>query len=679
MRRVSALFVIAAILAAAFAVWRPGHAAAALCSNPAVTGATPQVAASGATITVSGSGFQNLLCSTTLNVGGVTPSNKPSVVNDSTMTFVAQAGLHGGIQVVESGVGGSNTSNTNIAFYTPPSVTGVSPGAPTTGQAVTVAGSGFNFALPSGDEHVSAAYMSGSSTCAGATAGVASDSAISVSAPGHYCDGAVALGISAPSDLSNASSQITVYSGQVGHVDVSATGMQLSSSSVVAGSSVNVTGSGFGTAGQATLGGAAVPSTWSDTSVTVTVPDTAVSNSPVALTRADGASLAVPGTVGVVAHADGVSPSSAHVGDTVTITGGGFGTNPGTVTLGTTKLTVKSWSPTAIAVTLTSGSQSGALTITPADTSPPAAQPLNLTVLVTQLTTGGPTPTGTSGSGAGTPAKPLTPAQVQQVTSALSAPPPPLPPLVIGGNLPQLPQAHPTNGAIALALKTAALTAAPGKTVPCTVTLKAYGQPVGNAPVQMVIAYEPGRDGTVNPVSGVTNAKGQFHCTVHLSKTPGEMIVLARSGEFSDEVQLVGSMSAAGAHNGGGGPISAAVVPVLVVVLAALLIVAGIGLRVALALTSRGSVGAALLRERLGVGPAAVARRLRWSRWVPRTWAPRTWVPRAGRQSGRQAEPGGDMPSELEVAAQEQPAPVHEDLGSGTAPDEQKERLEVHS
>lgn len=672
MRRVSVLFVVAAMLAAAFAVWRPGHAAAALCGNPQVTGVSPQVAPAGSTVTVSGTSFQSLACSTAVNAGGVSLSgNQISGLSSNGFSFVAQPGMHGGVQVILSDITNShNDSNANVAVYTAPAVSGVSPATPSAGQGVTIGGSGFNFGLPGGYEHVSAAYLSGNTTCAGASASVASDTAINVSAPGHYCNGPVALGISAPSDLSNAGSQITVYSGQVGKIDVAATGMQLSSGSAVAGGSVNVTGSGFGTAGSATLGGAAVPSSWSDTSVSVAVPDTAVSNSPVALTRADGVGIPVPGAVGVVARVDGVSPSSAHVGDTITITGGGFGTNPGTVTLGSTKLSVSSWSPSAIVVTLTSGSQSGALSITPVDTAAPGGQP-SLTVLA-NVVLAPPTPGGASNT-PGATAPPLTPAQVQQVTSALSAPPPPLPPQQVGGPAPALPPSHPTNGLVAMSLKTSRTSALPGKTVPFTVTLKALGRPVANAAVQMVVAYEPAKDGSVTPVSGVTDAKGQFHGTVHLSKTPGEMIVLARSGEFSDEVQLVGSTTASA--NLGGGASPAAVVPVLIVVLAALLIVAGLGLRVALAVTSRHGIGAALLRERLGIGPAAVSRRLRWSRWMPRAWD----VPRPRLRSRGQVEPGGDAPAEVEVTAEAQPSAVLGDLRGDATPDEQKERLEVHS
>lgn len=672
MRRVSALFVVAAMLAAVFAVWRPGHAAAALCSNPAVTGVSPQVAASGATITVSGSGFQNLLCTTTLNVGGVTPSNKPVVVNDSTMTFIAQDGMHGGVVVSQSGVGGTNTSNTNVAFYVPPTVTGIGPAAPRVGDAVTVSGHGFNFLVPNGYERVSATYPGG---CAGPSAGLTSDSAITISPPGSFCAGGVGLTITAPSNLADPTSQIQVYKATVGSIDVQASGMHLASSSAVAGQTVEVDGSGFGSSGSATVGGApASVASWADTAVVVQVPNTAVSNSPVALTRGgDNANIAVPGTLGVVAHMDSLSPTTASAGDTVSINGGGFGTDPGTVTLASTNLPVTSWSPTVITVKVPAGSQSGDIAIAPKDTSAPA-NTLALKVIIPTPTIGAPGGSSGSSGSAGSNATPLTPAQVQQVTSALSAPPPPLPTPQVGGPAPALPPSHPTNGLVAMSLKTSSTSALPGKTVPFTVTLKAYGRPVANAAVQMVIAYEPAKDGSVTPVSGVTNAKGQFRGTVHLSKTPGEMIVLARSGEFSDEVQLVGSTSAS-AHISGGAGSPAAVVPVLVVVLAALLIVAGVGLRVALAVTSRHGIGAALLRERLGIGPAAISRRLRWSRWMPRAWD----VPRPRLRSRRQVETGGDTPAEAEVTAEPQPAAVLGALGSDATPDEQKERLEVHS
>ena len=603
MKRPATLLLTGAMVAAG-AAWYPIHAAAALCGQPSVTGVSPQVATAGATVTITGSNFANLLCTTSVSIGGVSPSQNPTVSSNGTsITFSNQPAMNGGILVTETGVGGSNVSNSNIAFYTIPTVSGLSTATPTAGQGVTVSGHGFNLNSSNDTrlvEHVAAAYLVGSSStaCAGASAGLSSDTAIAVSAPGHYCDGNLALSVTAPGDLGNPSgSQIPVYSGLPGHIDVQASGMTLSNTTATAGGTVSVTGSGFGTGGSATLGGAAVtPSGWNDTSVALPVPDTSVSNSAVALTRAaDNAAIAVPGTVTVDARADSIAPTSAAPGATVTVSGGGFGTHPGTVSLASANATVTSWSPTSITFTVPAAGQSGPLTITPVDTGPPATEP--------SLTVTHPVSLGVGSGSPGSTAKPLSPAQVQQVTQALNAPPPPLPKPVVGGTPPPIPPSHPTNGPVALSLKTAAATAKPGKTVPFTVTLLAYGRAVASAPVQMVVAYEPAPDALITPASGVTNAKGQFHGVIRLSRTAGEMIVLARSGEFSDEVRLIGSNATAAELAAGQQSGSSALqntIPYAIVGFATLLLLVGIALRVGLYIAAKDSVRAALIRERVG-------------------------------------------------------------------------------
>ena len=672
MRRVSALFVMAAMLAAGFAVWHPGHAAGAgSCGGaPTISAVNPQVAAAGGSITVTGSGFQQLLCSgssITVTVGGVSTSVNPNSVgsngNIQSFAFTAQPGMDGGVAVATSGLLGTTpTSNNNLAFYTPPSVSGVSPSAPKVGDHVTVSGQGFSFMVPSGYEHVSATYPGG---CAGPSATLTSDSVITLSPPGSFCAGAVGLTITAPSDLNAPGSQIAVYNAHPGSIDVQSSGVGLSSPSATAGGPVTINGSGLGTGGSATIGGAAAGvASWADSAVTLTVPDTAVSNSPVVLTRGGDNATIAAGTLGVVAHMDSLTPSTASAGDTVTINGGGFGVNAGSVTLGSANIPVSSWAPTAIAVKIPTGSQSGNIAILPKDTSAPA-NTLSLKVNLPPINIG-PSPSASNGSStsAGPAAKPLTPDQVQQVASALSAPPAALPSPQVGGPAPALPPSHPTNGPVAMSLKTSTASALPGKSVPFTVTLKAYGQPVANAAVQMVIAYEPASDGVVTPSSGITDANGQFKGTVHLSKTAGEMIILARAGEFSDEVRIVGSTAATGAHVSGGPAPILNLLPIGIVVLASLLVLTGVGIRLWLAYASSDRVSSALFFERL--------RKTRARDWL------RT---RLGSEpsSGNADQPGGNAPAEVEAPRELQAAVVLHAADGDTAPDESKERIEVHS
>lgn len=684
MKRPATLLLTGAIVAAG-AVWYPTHAVAALCGMPSVTSVVPQVISAGSPVTIHGSNFMAVGCATTANVGGVDLAQNQLSVTSSTISFTAQPGMHGGIQVNETDITNQrNSSNANIAFYTTPTVSGLSTTTPTATQGITVSGSGFNLTLPSGEEQMTAKYLTGSTTCAAAAATLSSDTAIALSAPGHYCDGSVALTILAPGDLGNPSaSMVPVYSNPTGTVDVKAVADALATTPVVAGSTLTVTGSGFGTGGSATLGGATVTSTWTDTSIAIPVPDTAVSNSTVALTRAfDNAAISVPGQQTVNARVDSITPTSAQPGDAVTVAGGGFGTTAGTVSLASASATVSSWSPTSITFTVPAAGQSGQLTITPVDTGAPANEPsLTVTHPVSISPGAGGAPGSSGSSGSGTNSKPLTQQQVQQVTQALSAPPPPLPPAVVGGTPPPIPPSHPTNGSVTLSLKPTSTSAKPGKTIPFIVTLLAYGRPVGNAPVQMVVAYEPGPDAVITPMSGITDAKGQFHGTVQLSKKPGEMIILARTGEFSAEVQLLGSTVTAAAagtrHASGTGALQSSL-PYAVAGLAALLLIVGIGLRIWLWVGSTDSVRAALVRERF----TRVARRTR-GRFGSAGRAMRRFllahvvqVPPAS-PSGRDVEAGGNAASEVPVATDGEPAVALGTLGRDAAPDEAKERISV--
>jgi hypothetical protein len=97
---------------------------------------------------------------------------------------------------------------------------------------------------------------------------------------------------------------------------------------------------------------------------------------------------------------------------------------------------------------------------------------------------------------------------------------------------------------VSLKLDTATGQADPGTAVPFTVTLIAFGKPLVGAPVDLILVIEPGSDATVDPAHGVTDDSGQLKGSIHLSHTPGDHIVLARSGIYSDEVRVVGR----GAH-----------------------------------------------------------------------------------------------------------------------------------
>jgi hypothetical protein len=98
---------------------------------------------------------------------------------------------------------------------------------------------------------------------------------------------------------------------------------------------------------------------------------------------------------------------------------------------------------------------------------------------------------------------------------------------------------------VSLKLESSKGTTDPGATVDFTVTLEAFGKPLVGAPVDLLMVIEPGADASLDPSHAVTDANGQVHGVIHLSRTPGDHIVLARSGIYSDEIRVVGR----GAHN----------------------------------------------------------------------------------------------------------------------------------
>jgi hypothetical protein len=78
------------------------------------------------------------------------------------------------------------------------------------------------------------------------------------------------------------------------------------------------------------------------------------------------------------------------------------------------------------------------------------------------------------------------------------------------------------------------------------VTLIEQGKPVIGAPISLALVSAPGSDAKQKPATGLTDGKGQFHSTLHLSRLAGDHLLLARSGSYSDEVHVIGQTEATG-------------------------------------------------------------------------------------------------------------------------------------
>jgi len=249
------------------------------------------------------------------------------------------------------------TSFTVITPPPPPSITSLSPNSGPVGTSVTITGT--NFGSTQGTSTV---------TFNGVTATPTSWSATSIVAP-------------VPSGATTGSVVVTV-SG------VSTTGTHtftvvppptisgLSPSSGIAGTPVTITGTNFGsTQGTSTVtfnGATAAASSWSNTSIAVTVPSGSITGNVVVTVSGVSTSGTHTFTVQASPTISGMSPSAGGVGTAVTITGTNLGTT-GTVAFNGTPATVWSWSPTLIVAPVPIGASSGSVVVTASGVQLPAA------------------------------------------------------------------------------------------------------------------------------------------------------------------------------------------------------------------------------------------------------------------------------------------------------------------
>jgi hypothetical protein len=82
----------------------------------------------------------------------------------------------------------------------------------------------------------------------------------------------------------------------------------------------------------------------------------------------------------------------------------------------------------------------------------------------------------------------------------------------------------------------------PGSTVDFTVTFVVDGRPVSGAPVTLILLSAPRSDATVTPAQGVTDGRGQLRGKLHLSRSAGDHLLLARSGIYSDQINVFGAI-----------------------------------------------------------------------------------------------------------------------------------------
>jgi RHS repeat-associated protein len=231
-----------------------------------------------------------------------------------------------------------------------PVITSLSPGAGGLGSSVTILGSGF------GDtQGTSMVSFSGLP----AYAAYWSNWEVIAVVPTTASTGPVTVTVGSQS--SNADFAYTV---------ISATIESVSPNSSPVGGTIVLTGSGFGgTQGISYVlfdgSISASVTSWSDTSITVTVPTAATTGNVRAVVGgvfSNNAAVTVTGTLSI----SSISPDSGLPGSSVTILGSGFGATQGTGTVAFdgSVAAVTSWSNTSITATVATGTLSGTVGVT---------------------------------------------------------------------------------------------------------------------------------------------------------------------------------------------------------------------------------------------------------------------------------------------------------------------------
>ncbi|HEX3604576.1 MAG TPA: IPT/TIG domain-containing protein [Candidatus Dormibacteraeota bacterium] len=566
----------------------------------------------GGTFTVSGSGFTMGGFLKTMTAAAQCPGGNVglniSAISDTAVSLTAPGSYcSGGVLLAVLGYA-TTTKNatilTNIVTFgagsiqVAPSPGGLSSGAATPGDTVSFSGAGFG--------------NSGSASLNGAGIGSSwSDNSISFVVPAGATSGPVAF--TRADNVSFGAGNLTVNSKITGISNPRAQG----------GDAVTIVGVGFGPgAGTVTVGGADMPvKSWSATSIEVTVPGSAGGDDVTVSPAGGNAASTAPGALTIM-HLGALKPAAGAPGATIGITGSGFGSSKGAVTIAGVSAPVTIWGDSTIAVVVPSipkyaGSggddhisisvpgapsvMSAAFHVDPVPPPSPSSTPGQ-----TPGNTPGNTPGSTPGS-TGNPTGSSAPA-----TAPTFIPPSPDGPIIQIGPVPFKP-APKVAGPVDLSMKSTQTVADPGVNVPFTVTLTAFGQPVVGAPVDLLLVVVPGGDASISPAKGVTDAQGRVSGILHLSKRAGDHIILARSGQYSDEIKVTGrglanTGGAGGTDSGLGGGIAGGS-PQRTIIVAALLaclvlFLSGFGINIA---TSRNAAAAAAASKRRGFGGTLVA------------------------------------------------------------------------
>jgi hypothetical protein len=315
---------------------------------PAITSLTPASGLVGASVTISGANFGATQGSSTVTFNGTAAT--PTSWSASSIVVAVPTGATSGNVVVT--VGGVSSNGVAFTVTVPaPSITSLNPTSGVVGTSVTITGANFGATQSSSTVKFNGIAATPTSWSA---------ASILVAVPAGATSGNVVVTVGGTAS-NGVSFTVTVPVPSIS---------SLNPSSGLVGASVTISGANFGaTQGSSTIkfnGIAATPTSWSASSIVVTVPAGATSGS-VVVTVGGVASNGVSFTVTVPAPSiTSLNPTSGLVGSSVTISGANFGATQGssTVKFNGISATASSWSASSITTTVPAGATTGSVVVT---------------------------------------------------------------------------------------------------------------------------------------------------------------------------------------------------------------------------------------------------------------------------------------------------------------------------
>ena len=294
---------------------------------PVITAASPATAPINGPVTITGSSFGDTQGSSTVTFNGVPAI--PSTWSKTSITFPIPVGAASGPIVVTA-----NGFETNgFTYLVSAAIASLAPVSGAVGSTLTINGSGFG-----ASQNFNPVTIGGVSV----TPSLWSDTVIQVPVDSSLPAGMANVVVTVNATASNGASFL---------VTPSITG--LSADSGLVGDSITFTGTSFGASrGTSSIsfnGLAAIPSVWTDTSITVPVPAGA-STGPVLVTVNGAISNPTNFTVFVPPSITSLSVNSGFPGARITITGSNFAATQGSVQIGGLPMIVSGWTDTSIDV-----------------------------------------------------------------------------------------------------------------------------------------------------------------------------------------------------------------------------------------------------------------------------------------------------------------------------------------